>query len=67
MVDCCFKRDNICVGLNIKECPANCAFYKTAAEQEESVKKANKRLARLPMSEQKTIAEYYYRNKKVWL
>lgn len=46
--------------------PATCPFRKTEQELDKSKGKANARLQKLPLNEQKYIAERYFKNKRVW-
>lgn len=56
---CTVLSGGICMG-------TSCGFYKTREEQQESVKKANERLRKLPEHKQEDIAERYYGGKRGW-
>lgn len=60
---------NRCNALTVDKCQGyeRCPFYRTEEQAAESQKKANKRLRSLPDTAQKSIADTYYRGKRVWL
>ena len=58
-----------CVALN-KECACNpdiCAFYQTEKDYQDSVNKANERLASLPDDMQIHISDKYFDGKEPWI
>lgn len=60
---------NGCKALTVDKCQGyeRCPFYRTEEQAAESQKKANERLRCLPDMTQKSIADTYYRGKKVWI
>ena len=70
-MDKCFalKNNMYCKILIVEKCLgySNCSFFKTKEQAEESIKKANARLASLDKLQQKHIADTYYQGKMPWL
>jgi hypothetical protein len=66
----CFAycENTVCVALKVKACPGDrCPFFMTTEQQEESRKKAYKRLACMDKATQRSIASTYYHGKMPWL
>ncbi len=63
----CFARvAGMCVALFDVKC-GKCTFYKTAEEHQAGRGAAMVRIAQLPYSKQKDIAQHYYDDKWPWL
>lgn len=66
--NCFANKNNRCKILNDIQCANNsCSFLKTEEEQEESINRANARIASLDKAIQKSIADTYYNGKMPWL
>ena len=66
--NCFANKNNRCKILNDIQCANNsCSFFKTEEEQEESINRANTRIASLDKAIQKSIADTYYNGKMPWL
>lgn len=66
--NCFANKNSRCKILNDIQCANNsCSFFKTEEEQEESINRANARIASLDKAIQKSIADTYYNGKMPWL
>mgnify|MGYP003259316476 CR=1 FL=1 len=66
--NCFANKNNRCKILKNMQCANNsCSFFKTEKEQEESLNKANARIASLDKATQRNIADTYYNGKMPWL
>lgn len=66
--NCFANKNNRCKILNDIQCANNsCSFFKTEEEQEESINRANARIALLDKAIQKSIADTYYNGKMPWI
>ena len=67
----CAGFSNLDVGnrcIRKKKCHCeNCSFYQSKADYQKVLEKCRKRLASLPLEQQKHIAETYYKGKYEWL
>lgn len=69
MEKCFAMKKNGCSVLVEKKCPGaeKCAFYKSTKQFKEGQAAANARLARLPLVQQRYIADTYYNKAFPWV